>query len=347
MKDFFRYDTAEQRKSLLQRARNVALSALQQYDLAWERIQFIQLSDTITYKIETSTADSYLLRIHSDRWSKEAIQSELIFLQSLNALDEIYAPVGVASIKGPYVLEIDTAEDYKRPYVTVMKWVEGEHLNGEITGNHAAIMGDMMGRLHQAAAKFISPPGFVRPVWGADSFRGEMAKLEQYYTRFLSHQAWTEYQHAAEKIFATLADMDVNKQNYGMIHADLHIGNIVFKGDQPFPIDFGRCGYGFFLYDLAGALVGLYPRDRMVFIQSYEKVRRPGTDVIRDLECFFIMIMIENYCHHASDPEETSRLIDEQPYAQACIREFLKGNPFLFNPIEPVEIDRSTFEPET
>jgi len=36
MKDFFRYDTMEGRKSLLNRARNVALTALQQYDLAWE-----------------------------------------------------------------------------------------------------------------------------------------------------------------------------------------------------------------------------------------------------------------------------------------------------------------------
>lgn len=71
----FRYDTMEEKESMLARARNVALTALQQYDLAWERIQFIHLSDTITYKIETSTPDSYLLRIHSDRWSKEEIQS--------------------------------------------------------------------------------------------------------------------------------------------------------------------------------------------------------------------------------------------------------------------------------
>ena len=340
MKDFFRYDTMEGRKSLLNRARNVALTALQQYDLAWERIQYIQLSDTITYKVDTSTSDSYLLRIHSDRWSKEEIQSELIFLQSLNAVDEILVPVGIASLTGSLVLEVDTIEGYRKPYVTVMKWVEGEHVQGEITGALVSRMGSMMGKLHEAVSGLNLPPNFVRPVWGADSFRGEIAKLERYYTRFLSDQAWTEYQHAVEKILSTLSGMVKNGQNYGIIHADLHADNIVFKDDLPYPIDFGRCGFGYFLYDLAGSLMGLYPRERMTFIQGYENVRRLGTDYIRDLECFFIMFMIETYCHHASNPEESTRLMDEQPYAQAYIREFLKGNPFLFVPVEPVDMDK-------
>ncbi|MEO2203479.1 phosphotransferase [Paenibacillus pabuli] len=340
MKDFFRYDSMKDRNALLDRARNVALSALQQYDLAWERIQYIQLSDTITYKVETNTSDSYLLRIHSDRWSKEEIQSELIFLQSLNAVDEILVPVGIVSLTGSHVLEVDTIEGYRKPYVTVMKWVEGEHVKGEITGALVSRMGSMMGKLHEAVSGLNLPPNFVRPVWGADSFRGEIAKLERYYTRFLSDQAWTEYQHAVEKILSTLSGMEKNGQNYGIIHADLHADNIVFKDDLPYPIDFGRCGFGYFLYDLAGSLLGLYPRERMTFIQGYENVRRLGTDYIRDLECFFIMFMIETYCHHASNPEESTRLMDEQPYAQAYIREFLKGNPFLFVPIEPEDMDK-------
>lgn len=45
----------------------------------WNCIRFIQLSDTITYKIETETTGSYLLRIHSERVNKEEILSELVF----------------------------------------------------------------------------------------------------------------------------------------------------------------------------------------------------------------------------------------------------------------------------
>lgn len=342
MYEFFRFDTDENRRSLLVRARKVALSALQQYDLEWERIQFIQLSDTITYKVETSTAECYLLRIHSERLSREEIRSELAFLQALNKSHDLNVPEGLASCNGSYVLEINTEEGYRCPYVTMMRWVEGEHASGEFTDSRVYSMGVMMGRLHEAAANFVPPSDFVRPQWGAESFRREMAKLERYYPRFLSDEAWRSYQAAAEKIVSELAGIQRNNHNYGLVHADLHTGNIVFNDDHPYPIDFGRCGFGYYLYDMAGTLLELYPKHRWMFIQGYESVRKLETDYVRYLECFFVMFMIENYCHHASDPRETSSLIDEQQYAQAYIREYLNDTRFLFNVIEPVKIDRST-----
>ncbi|OAB34025.1 phosphotransferase enzyme family protein [Paenibacillus glacialis] len=342
MNEFFRNDTDENRQSLLVRARKVALSALQQYDLEWERIQFIQLSDTITYKIETRTAECYLLRIHSDRLSKEEIRSELAFLRALNKSDDLNVPEGLANCNGSYVLEINTEEGYRRPYVTMMRWIEGGHASGEFTDSCAYNMGAMMGKLHEVAACFVPPSDFVRPIWGAASFRRAMAKLERYYARFLSSETWKVYQAAAEKILSELATMHPNAHNYGLIHADLHTGNIVFKDDQHNPIDFGRCGSGYFLYDMAGTLLELYPKHRWMFIKGYESVRKLETDYVRYLECFFVMFMIENYCHHASDPRETSSLIDEQQYALAYIREYLNDTPFLFDVIEPVEIDTST-----
>lgn len=336
-KEFFKFDTEESRRSLLARARKVALLALQQYDLEWENIQFIQLSDTITYKIKTTTENNYLLRIHSHRLTKEEIHSELILLQALNQSDDLTLPEGLASCDGLYVLEIDTDERYRPPYVTMMRWVEGEHASGELTDSGAYTIGVLMGRLHNAAEKFSPPPDFVRPVWGADSFKRDMAKLMRYYTHFLSEEAWKLYQAAAEKVVSELATMDRNAYNYGLIHADLHLGNIVFKDGQPYPIDFGRCGYGYNLYDMAGALLGLWPRHRWKFIQGYESVRNLETNYVRYLEGFFIMFMIENYCHHASDPREIASLIEEQPYAQAYIRAYLNENPFLFEVIESLE----------
>lgn len=338
MHDFFKYDSDEELQALLARARKVALSAIQQYDLEWNCIRFIHLSDTITYKIETSTANNYLLRIHSDRLSREEIRSELLLLQALNESNDLNVPEGMSSCDGDYVLEIETEKGYKRPYVTMMRWIEGEHTTGEFTDSQAYNMGVLMGRLHAVAKNFNSPPDFVRPTWGVESFKRDMAKLERYYDRFLSEGEWKLYQNAAEKVISQLTSMHPNKHNYGLIHADLHTGNMVFKDNQPYPIDFGRCGYGYDLYDMAGNLLELWPKHRWMLIQGYESIRKLETNYIRDLECFFVMFMIENYCHHASDPRQTASLIDEQKYAQAYIREYLKGNPFLFEVIEPVDM---------
>nr|WP_154985405.1 phosphotransferase [Paenibacillus xylanexedens] len=339
MKDFLKFDTNEERQALLIRARKVALSAIQQYDLEWDKIEFIQLSESITYKIETSTANHYLLRIHSDRLSREEIRSELLLLQALKKSKELNVSEGIPSCDGIYVLEIETEMGYRRPYVTMMRWIEGEKTTGEFTDSHAYNMGVMISRLHAAAKDFNPPSDFVRSAWGVESYKRELAKLERYHQRFLSEKAWKLYQDAAEKVVSQLTTMRPTEHNYGLIHADLHTGNMVFNDDQPSPIDFERCGYGYFLYDMAGTMLELWPKHRWQLIQGYERSRKLETDYTRDLECFFIMFMIENYCHHASNPRETASLIDEQKYAQAYIREYLNGNPFLFEVIEPVKMD--------
>lgn len=334
MIDFFSFDTNKERQALLARARKVALSAIQRYDLEWERIQFLQLSDTVTYKIETGAANHYLLRIHSGRLSREEIRSELLLLQALNESENLHVPEGIASCDGHYVLDIETEAGYERPYVTMMRWVEGEHAT-EFTDSRAFHAGVLMGRLHEAAERFEAPSHFVRPAWGAESFTRDVAKLERYYGRFLSEEGWKLYKNAVEKVVAQLATMPQHPHSFGLIHGDLHIGNMVFIQDTPYAIDFGRCGYGYYLYDMAGSILGLWPKHRWKFIQGYESVRKLEPDYIRYLECFFVMFMIENYSHHVSNPEEIEGLIQEQPYAQAYIREYLNDRPFLFEKIEP------------
>ncbi|WP_405156827.1 phosphotransferase enzyme family protein [Paenibacillus sp. FSL K6-0108] len=339
MMTFFQNGTHEELQCLLVQARSVCLRALDQYELAWNCIHFIQVSDTITYKIDTAPSKSYLLRIHSNRLSKEAINSELTMLQSLGTSDDLHVPQGVASRDGSYVLSMDTEEEGQYFDVTMMNWVVGEHKGGnEINECCAYRMGSMAAKLHEATTRFVPSVDFDRPAWGEESFKVDMSKLIRYYTRFLSDQAWKMYQKASHKILSQLADLDQNPQHYGIIHGDLHIGNIVFNDEQPNPIDFGRCGYGYYLYDIAHTIVGLYPAQRWEFIRGYESVRTLPSNYVEVLESFFIMCIIENYSHHSSDPRETSGLIDEQPYAQACIREYLRNAPFLFNAIEEQEV---------
>lgn len=339
MYEFFQFDTEEKRRNLLIRARKVALTAIQKYELEWERIQFLQLSDAITFKIETSVGDRYLLRIHSDKYSKEQIRSELDLLYELNKSEDLVLPEGLASSDGSYVLEVDTEEGFRPLYVTVMRWVEGEHAEGILTESCVFKMGALVGRLHEMTGRFNPPPTFNRPVWGAESFISEMVQLERNYAGFLSDKAWRSYHAAANKILSQLALLNPNENNYGLIHADLHIGNFVFNNDLPYAIDFGRCGYGYFLYDIATTILGLKPKQRLTFIQGYESVKKLQSDFVQYLECFFVMVMIENYCHHAANPQEIANLISEQPYAQAYIREFLNDTSFLFDVIEPEVID--------
>lgn len=335
METYFQLDTEEERRKLLIQARKAALSALQQYNVEWKSISFIQLSDTITFKIETELDGCFLLRIHSNRMNKDEIQSEIMLLYAVN--ENMTVPTGVPSRDGDYVLVV-TLEDGVSFCVTLMRWLEGDHSDQALTDQQLLNMGALMAKFHEEATVFDPPSNFTRPTWGVDSFNGDMKRLEMSYGCFLSNEAWQSYQKAAKKIVNKLASMRSSISNYGLIHADLHLGNFIFNGDEPLPIDFGRCGFGFHLYDIASTIVGLYPLQRKLFIQGYESVKKLEANYSDDLSSFFVMIMIENYCHHAPDSRETAGLIEEQPYAQAIIRDFLNDVPFLFNPIKPVEI---------
>ncbi|WP_456289898.1 phosphotransferase [Paenibacillus sp. AK002] len=338
MNEFFQFETEEQRCALLERAKRVAVSALQQYNLRWVEIEFIGISDTITYQVRTNIDETCLLRIHSDRRCSNEIDLELQFLDALIAAG-IKVPTGITTPSGLRWLTIDTDHGFKAPLVTVMKWVDGVHAHERLTEDQAYQVGVLIAQLHEAALGFERPSDCRGPVWGINSYREALAKLERYAGTFLSEASFILYQLAAEKVISQLDHMNADDFNYGLIHADLHLGNLVFEGGFPHPIDFGRCGYGYFLYDLAAVMLSLVPNQRLKVLQGYESVRKLGSNYIHSLECFFIMIMMENYSHHASNPRETESLKSEQIYALAYIHEYLRGRPFLLNVVEPIEID--------
>jgi len=337
MNSYDQLEDGEGRKMLLAIAESIARSALQAFNLKQVALEFIGYSDTITYQIKTEDGRKYLLRIHPGRISRTEIMSELQFLDALHAAGFV-VPIGLTAPDGLRVILIDSIEGSPALPVTLMKWVNGEHARESLTESQAFHVGTMIAKLHEAAASFERAAGFTRPTWGRESFKKAVAKLERYAHNFLSAASWLLYQRAADKVLSQLDEMNAHEGNFGLIHADLHLGNIIFAEDHSYPIDFGRCGFGYYLYDLAAVMLSLVPKQRYQVILGYQSVRPLDSGYIRSVEFFFIMIMIENYSHHASNPSETDSLKHEQMYALAYIDAYLSGNSFLLNVLKPVEI---------
>lgn len=341
MEAFFQYDTEERRATLLARGRQVALAALQHYSLEWTTISFLQLSEALTYKVEGATGEAWLLRIHADSVSRNELRSEAIWLNALKDLVPFPVPYPIASDNGEQVLEI-VQTDCHSPLVSLMQWVEGTVVSEQDSRPEPVWLesaGAMIAHMHLAAADYVPPVGFTRPIWNEERFRYDMDKLRRYRQAYLSEQGWNEYQLAIDKICADMTEQEPTPDHYGLIHADLHTGNIVTSNGQPSPIDFGRLGFGYYLYDLAAVLLELYPAERQTLLAGYERVRPLGPDAIPQLERYFIKFILENESHHASNPEETARLIEEQPYARAYVREYLADRRFLFARLSPVEVE--------
>lgn len=334
MEHDIKVDAEETRAALLDKAQKLAGSACKHYELHGADVAFIGFSECATYRIRTAGEDKHLLRIHLDRRSKAEIQSELFFLEALQGVEGIHAPSGVPDRNGETVIELRTDDGNSSSYITLMKWVDGQPAEGRLTDRQVHNTGKLLRSLHQAGKQFVPPSGFIRPHWGRQSFDMAMTRLSRYYSSL--EPDWRLYGQAAAKIQIELAGMKKDRHSYGLIHADLHIGNIVFDEDDPRPIDFGRCGSGYFLYDTAAILLALGPELRRDLLRAYHGTRQMREDEVKQLECFFIMTMMENYSHHASNPLEWEGARAEQPYALAYIQAFLMGESFLFRKLDPV-----------
>ncbi|MDQ6421648.1 phosphotransferase [Paenibacillus sp. LHD-117] len=329
----FRIDTEINRRQTLKQAKQAALNALQEYEADWSSIHFIQVSEHVTFRVETDEGVQFLLRIHPASKPREETISELQWLSAMKSKGLIL-PEAVPNREGAFVTDATTSTG-QRFYSTLLRWIEGERLEkGALTEEAIRKMGAMMANLHEASTDFSPSASFARPSWDSQSFKRDWEHLKLHHSHFISDEALELYSMAAAKVADRLATFTRHERNYGMIHADLHIGNVVFQDDEPFPIDFGRCGFGYHLYDIAQSIMGLYPQQRVHFIKGYERIRQLDNEAIPKLESFFIMAIIEAYSFHAENPLETEGLIEEQPYAQAILRAYVDGMPFLFQSLE-------------
>jgi len=210
--------------------------------LNWEEIRFNPLSDTRTFTVRTNEG-AYLLRIHSGMNSEE-VSSEIAWLDDLNEKVNFPLPKGVLDRKGSKIVTLDQEEDF-RVYASLIRWVEGMHGSGEYSEDRVYKEGVLLAHLHQASQQFEIPSNFTRPVWGEQRFRQAMERLAQHYDNFLTETEFSLYQSAAEKILSRMIGLRKDGESYGLIHGDLHQGNIIFDHGEPRPIDFGRCGFGY------------------------------------------------------------------------------------------------------
>ena len=108
---------------------------------------------------------------------------------------------------------------------------------------------------------------------------------------------------------------------FGLIHADFHSGNYVLNGNIVSIIDFGRCGFGFYLHDLALALTEMNETQRGNFLRGYESIRSLPDGYANLNQIFLMLAYHDNLGTVASNPEEIDFIVNEMRFVtKACQR---------------------------
>ncbi|HEX6470757.1 MAG TPA: phosphotransferase [Streptosporangiaceae bacterium] len=273
------------------RMRRLAGRALDAYPLAAGELRFIADQENATFRVDAKAPDGrdrFLLRVHRPARhggnvdSVAAISSELSWLTALRAGTDLPVPAPLRTIDGK-LTTVAVSPDVPEPRVcSVLRWMDGRVHAAAPRPVHLRRLGSVMARLHNHAVQWCTPPGFVRIRWDWETFFGDT----KVYGGISAADVWGILPGDLRRRFARVAGTMRNvmtrlgegSDSFGLIHADLHLHNVLFWRDEVRVIDFDDCGFGYWLYDLAVPLRELRHRDdyehfRSALIDGYVQHR--------------------------------------------------------------------------
>lgn len=193
----------------------------------------------------------YFLRFnHSTERSIDRIRAEVNYINYLSSKGLVVAKP-VPSIAGYFVESVPTSQGIF--HAVVFEGLEGMQFDiEELTPEIFTRWGKALGELHQTSQE--------HQVAGRPTWKDHLAMISEYLpaTEQMAQSALNELQEQ-------LTRLSISESNYGLIHFDFELDNLVWNGDKVGIVDFDDSACYWFVADIAFAL-------RDLFDDSAEKV---------------------------------------------------------------------------
>lgn len=318
-----------------------ATIALAHYDLGGVVVHFVQHNAGIVYRLNDADGNArYLLKIHESTGDElgdtpAQLTAQMAWLQALSEDRRVVVQTPIANRAGAFVTQVQLVGLDRLSPVCVQRWITAQHVErwGE---NHAYAVGALLATLHSISAEW---PGSASEQFGSYEDRYLLEAIADLAVTvdlaLISAEQYDLIRRAGERISAMLAQQARTTATFGLIHGDLHQGNVLFAGEQALALDYGAFR-SFFLYDLG---VSLYHTTfdrvaiRYALVAGYAAIR-PLTQADHDtLEAFMIMAALVNLAFQATLKEHRLSPINRRnmiQFAEKFCRPFVAGEPFLF-----------------
>jgi Ser/Thr protein kinase RdoA (MazF antagonist) len=267
-----------------------AREALAQFPVTPRKLATAAVSENVSFRVTTASGEAYVLRLHRPGYNTlEELESERRWRDALAATG-LRVQTALAACDGRHFVPVSTAAagEASGRYASMVSWLPGEILDdGRLAGagrlerqrlfHH---LGALAAQLHNQAAGWRAPAGFTRPALDRDGLLGEQPRWGRFWENGgLGVDERTLVLKARDRLRVMLDDYGAHRDNFSLIHADLHPGNVLVdaKGNLGL-IDFDDAAYGWHGYDLASALVEAHADDdfpalREALLTGYREVR--------------------------------------------------------------------------
>lgn len=294
-------------------------------------LKFINHGENTTFK--ANGEGTHLVRIHRPGYQTEAnILSELMWLEALNQAG-IHAPEPIWTQDGKRLATVDVPGDGPR-HAAMFKWVEGAMMGTRVSEERLKAMGRTIATLHTHAESFVAPASFVRKKLDGEGLFGGMMGGGLHQVSAKDRSLFEEVENRLYEVFKGLGE---GPDVFGLIHADLHYGNLVFSSrgsrvPEAIPIDFDDAAFGYFAYDLAVMLSPLarkFPNmnTRKMILDGYTEIRKLTGIIEETIDDFVVarMLTITYWVLSRTDnPVFVARAPEQMERARAVFSDYLK-----------------------
>jgi Ser/Thr protein kinase RdoA (MazF antagonist) len=315
--------------------------ALAEYDLGAISIHFIQHNAGIVYRLEAINGDAcFLLKIHESAGdglvdTPAQLTAQMAWLHALTEDGRMIVQSPIANRQGEFVTQGQLAELDRLSSICVQRWITAQHVD-QWDESHARAVGVLLASLHSISEAW---PGSENQEFGSYEDRDLVEAVDSLAVMvdlgLISTEQYDLIRSAGERILTMLANIERTKATFGLIHGDLHQGNVLFDSMKALVLDYGTFR-SFFLYDLG---VSLYHTSfdtvaiRTALVAGYDSVRPLTKTEHASLEAFMIMSAIFNLAFQATLKEHRLSPINRRNMHQLVekfCRPFVTEDPFLF-----------------
>lgn len=269
--------------------------ALAHYHISVSAIEFIRHNENLTCRVRDGEK-SYVLRIRrpvegfqlnifeTGFTPMELMTGEMKILQHLKYNADFPVQVPVCTESGSLVCTLNDGSP-----ACLLEWLDGQALEGDPDGAHAAELGALAAHLHDSLRGIDVP----RP----DYSHGRIQTMQREIT------AAYELGHITEKQFAVCGDtlreidrvmteLDSVPSARSLIHSDMSLGNIIRTPRGLAPIDFSLSGYGYRAQE-CGMIASNYESEDCQRSVCEGYARASGIEVdMHHLDAFFSMSVL-------------------------------------------------------
>ncbi len=294
----------------------------EQYGITPKAIELLSHSEKMVYRVETMDAvyifDIYRRREelasavngdHGKYATEQAIASEIRILNILvNHCPELKTPSPIKACDGRtqtnIVLDGQSAACLLRPFIPGAELTKSQPNYLQ----HANQAGAVAAKLHNASNRYLAEECVQRPEHRQAYVQQIIHTIQQgLRVGTITEDQFALIRRALELVIQRMDQMDRCPDYLGIVHTDLRDANFLVVGDTVVPIDFGRCVYGYLLYDLGEMCAHMGGSHRQVppeIIKGYHSVRPLSISDLVTIEAmmmlFILSVVAEQILHRGS-----------------------------------------------